>query len=176
MLLYLSSSALIPHPVLKSEYFDRRRIKRKETPISGELEDFFLKELYYARMEESIGRHRAAQEEAKKEVFAAAKDAGLLRTCTICCEDEILEEDMRACASLDSPHLFCKTCVGSSCKEEFSLNVIKTVLKSSVFSNLLKRKQAEEIMAAGIADLECCPFCNFATIMPNKEDKVCLFA
>ncbi|XP_018027113.2 E3 ubiquitin-protein ligase RNF216 isoform X2 [Hyalella azteca] len=175
---------------LKSEYFDRRRIKRKETPISGELEDFFLKELYYARMEESIGRHRAAQEEAKKEVFAAAKDAGLLRTCTICCEDEILEEDMRACASLDSPHLFCKTCVGryceeqigqgslkfaccdSSCKEEFSLNVIKTVLKSSVFSNLLKRKQAEEIMAAGIADLECCPFCNFATIMPNKEDKI----
>ncbi|KAA0187653.1 hypothetical protein HAZT_HAZT000521 [Hyalella azteca] len=168
----------------------RRKTKRKETPISGELEDFFLKELCYARLEESIERHRAAQEEAKKEAFAAAKVAGLLCTCPICCEDEILEEDMRACASLDSPHLFCKTCVrryceeqigqGSlkftclegSCKEEFSLNVLKTVLKSSVFSNLLKRKQAEEIVAAGIADLECCPFCNFATIMPNKEDKI----
>lgn len=63
-------------------------------------------------------------------------------------------------------------CLNSECKEEFSLNVLKGVLKSSVFSNLLKRKQAEEIFAAGIDDLESCPFCNFATVMPNKEDKV----
>ncbi|KAF2348228.1 hypothetical protein FHG87_021016, partial [Trinorchestia longiramus] len=176
--------------ILKSEKYGRRKTKRKETPISGEQDDFFLKELCYARLEKSIEKHRESLEVAKEEAFNAAKLAGLLCECPICCEDEILEEDMRPCAALVTPHLFCKTCVkryseeqigqGSlkfsclegTCKEDFSLNVLKSVLKSSVFSNLLKRKQAEEIVAAGIADLESCPFCNFATIMPNKEDKV----
>ena len=63
-------------------------------------------------------------------------------------------------------------CLEGKCEVEFSLGILKSVLKSSVFSNLLKRKQTEEIVAAGIADLETCPFCDFATIMPNKEDKV----
>ena len=63
-------------------------------------------------------------------------------------------------------------CLDGDCDNEFSLTVLKSVLKSSTFSNLLKRKQAEEIEAAGIANLESCPFCNFATIMPNEQDKV----
>ncbi|CAG2064970.1 unnamed protein product, partial [Timema podura] len=36
---------------------------------------------------------------------------------------------------------------------------------------MLQRKQMEEVKAAGIEDLESCPFCDFATILPN-DDKV----
>lgn len=63
-------------------------------------------------------------------------------------------------------------CLGGECKAEFSLATLKRVLKPSIFSNLLVRKQQEEIAAAGIEDLVACPFCNFQTIMPNPEDKI----
>ena len=63
-------------------------------------------------------------------------------------------------------------CLQGECEAEFSLDTLKSVLKSTVFSKLLKRKQNQEIVAAGIQDLESCPFCDFVTIMPNKDDKV----
>lgn len=47
----------------------------------------------------------------------------------------------------------------------------QAVLKPSVFSMMLRRKQLEEVKAAGIEDLEMCPFCDFASIPPH-EDKV----
>lgn len=43
------------------------------------------------------------------------------------------------------------------------------MLQESVFSKLLKRKQSKEIQAAGIAGLETCPFCEFATIPPPES-------
>jgi hypothetical protein len=49
--------------------------------------------------------------------------------------------------------------------------VYQAVLKPSVFSTMLRRKQLEEVKAAGIEDLETCPFCDFASI-PPIEDKV----
>lgn len=63
-------------------------------------------------------------------------------------------------------------CITADCKSEFSLSTLKKVLKPAIFSSILEKKQLEEIAAAGIEDLEACPFCNFQTIMPNKEDKV----
>lgn len=63
-------------------------------------------------------------------------------------------------------------CLEGECKAEFSLATLKRVMKPSIFSNILERKQQEEIAAAGIEDLVACPFCNFQTIMPNPEDKV----
>lgn len=45
------------------------------------------------------------------------------------------------------------------------------VLNPSVLSKMLQRKQLEEVKAAGIEDLESCPFCDFASILP-REDKV----
>lgn len=45
------------------------------------------------------------------------------------------------------------------------------VLKPNVFSKIAQKKQLEEIKAAGIEDLETCPFCDFATI-PAVNDKI----
>ncbi|PSN44723.1 hypothetical protein C0J52_16651 [Blattella germanica] len=45
------------------------------------------------------------------------------------------------------------------------------LLKPSIFSRMLQRKQLEEVKAAGIEDLESCPFCDFASI-PPRGDKI----
>lgn len=49
--------------------------------------------------------------------------------------------------------------------------IFQGVLKPSVLSKMLQRKQLEEVKAAGIEDLETCPFCDFASV-PPREDKV----
>ena len=41
-----------------------------------------------------------------------------------------------------------------------------------MFSNILQRKQQEEIASAGIEDLVQCPFCPFCTIMPEPNDHI----
>lgn len=40
-----------------------------------------------------------------------------------------------------------------------------------MFSKVALKKQVEEVKAAGIEDLETCPFCDFVTI-PAREDKL----
>nr|CAD7261137.1 unnamed protein product [Timema shepardi] len=114
-----------------------------------------------------------------------AKMRGELLECLCCFTDDIILEDMAAC---NDGHLFCKECVKrgaetqigddktvfpclTTCEAEFSLKTLQAVLKPSIFSRMLQRKQMEEVKAAGIEDLESCPFCDFATILPN-DDKV----
>ena len=48
---------------------------------------------------------------------------------------------------------------------------MKTVLKPTVFSRMVQKRQLEEVQAAGIEDLENCPFCGFATI-PHPDSTV----
>lgn len=48
---------------------------------------------------------------------------------------------------------------------------LQQVLKPKLFSKLAQKKQLEEVKAAGIEDLESCPFCDFATI-PAPGDRV----
>lgn len=45
------------------------------------------------------------------------------------------------------------------------------MLKPTVFSRMVQKKQLEEVQAAGIEDLENCPFCGFATI-PHPDSTV----
>ena len=111
-----------------------------------------------------------------------------LKQCGCCCEEDLLEEDLESC---DKNHQFCRsTCIRQSAEEVigqnatvfpcliadcdgyFSLAVIKRTLPAQIFFNLLRRIQANEILNANIEDLETCPFCDFATIVPNKDDKV----
>lgn len=48
---------------------------------------------------------------------------------------------------------------------------LQCVLPSKLFSKIAQKKQMEEVKAAGIENLECCPFCDFATI-PNAASKL----
>ena len=117
-----------------------------------------------------------------------AQEQGVLLECTCCFDNEVLPEDMTVC---NNGHIFCKECVqksaetligngmlkfpclsDSECCAEYSLQCLQELLPVSLMSLLLKRIQGEEIRQAGIEDLVDCPFCDFATIMLNSEDKV----
>ena len=43
---------------------------------------------------------------------------------------------------------------------------LKDALPPNMFSKIALKKQMQEVKAAGIDDLEGCPFCDFATIVP----------
>ncbi|KAK7077921.1 hypothetical protein SK128_020266, partial [Halocaridina rubra] len=168
----------------------RRKTKRIALMKESEIDDIFIKELCYARMQVEIKEYLLKKEENKRRAFLWAKSTNQLLECGCCYDDEILEEDMEYCNAEGTRHKFCCNCIRryaeeeigqgrinfrcleGDCKAEFSLGTLKRVMKPSVFSNILARKQLEEIAAAAIEDLEACPFCNFQTIMPNKEDKV----
>merc|ERR1712059_83086 len=45
--------------------------------------------------------------------------------------------------------------------------VLRTVLPSGMFSQLMQRRQMQEINEAGLEDLVQCPACSFATVMPD---------
>lgn len=96
--------------VQDGKVYGRRKTKRKDVSHSGELEDFFLKELCYARLRDPIAKYRRDQERARQKAFDFAKLQNLLCECPICCEDEVLEGDMRHCEA-EVSHGFCKNCV-----------------------------------------------------------------
>ncbi|PSN43918.1 hypothetical protein C0J52_03662 [Blattella germanica] len=119
------------------------------------------------------------------EFLQEAKANGELLECQCCFNNELLDLEVDTCTE---GHIFCKECIKKSaeiaisegrchflcltnCLAEFSLRVIQGLLKPTVFSKMILRRQMEEVQAAGIADLETCPFCDFATI-PAANDKV----
>ncbi|XP_071539421.1 uncharacterized protein [Panulirus ornatus] len=174
----------------ESSELGRRKTKRTSSLKEKDLDDIFIKELCYVRMQTEIKEHLLKREENKRRAFMWARATYQLQECGCCFDDEVLEEDMETCNATGSKHKFCVNCIrrfaeeeigqgrtsfrclDGECTAEFSLNTLKKVMKPAVFSNLLERKQLEEIAAAGIEDLVACPFCNFQTIMPDKEDKV----
>lgn len=58
------------------------------------------------------------------------------------------------------------------CELEFPLPVLQELLSPTTFSLALRKMQEEELRLADIADLVSCPYCSFATIMPDPDDKV----
>lgn len=62
--------------------------------------------------------------------------------------------------------------VSGSCELEFPLAVLQELLPTTTFSLALRKMQEEELRLADIPHLVNCPFCSFATIMPDQEDKV----
>lgn len=65
-------------------------------------------------------------------------------------------------------------CLEESCSARYATYTLQRVVGPEVYTKILERRQVEEVSAAGIEDLESCPFCDFKIIMPNKNDKVFL--
>ena len=88
-------------------------------------------------------------------------------------------------------HLFCVTCMvsyasnqlgqhdpdikcidQSGCKLLFSEKELTRILPSKLLSLYHRVKQNKEIEAAGIDDLEDCPFCEFKVVIDNPDEKL----
>lgn len=115
-----------------------------------------------------------------------ARENNWLNTCLCCYDDSVLEEDSFIC---DQGCKFCDDCIRragehalsaaewridcmAGCGGYVPLNSIQYTLKPSTINALFVRMQQEEIKAAGLPDLVQCPFCNFAVIISNEDDKI----
>ncbi|XP_067681693.1 uncharacterized protein [Haliotis asinina] len=164
-----------------------RKLYRKHSPLPDEPDERFYHELLFSQNEQNIKDHFLNIEQERKRKLEAARRNGELYECGCCFDDELLFEDLSACAD---GHLFCRECIRRStesalgegktkfpcltgeCEYDIPLTVLQEVLSSAMFSRMLSRLQEEEIRLAEIPDLVSCPFCNFATIMSDPSDKV----
>ena len=145
----------------------------------------FLKEKKFVELQGEIVAEKKRREAEKQLMFSEAQQAGQLVEC-LCCYDEYLPDDMIPCKS---GHMFCRECVTrgtnvavgdgktiieclGQCKEEIQWQELQKVLAPNVLSKLLLKRQAQEVEAADIPNLVCCPFCPYVTIMDNPDDKV----
>ncbi|KAK3591594.1 hypothetical protein CHS0354_013776 [Potamilus streckersoni] len=161
--------------------------RQGEYPYPDNPDEFFFQEVQYCQHKQEIANYLEEEKRQREQRVMEAKEKDELFECSCCFDDECLFEDMMSCAD---GHLFCKECVRrstetaigvgkteflcltGSCEHHFTISVLQQVLPPNMFSILLRKLQEEEIKAADIPDLVSCPFCSFATIMPNKEDKV----
>ncbi|XP_046582259.1 uncharacterized protein LOC124289685 [Haliotis rubra] len=176
---------------LEEEHFNTKKLRQEprteRLSFPDEPDERFYHELLYSQNEQRIKDHFLFIELERKRKLQAARRNGELYECGCCFDDELLFEDLSACAD---GHLFCRECIRRStesalgeaktkfpcltgeCEFDIPLTVLQEVLTSAMFSRMLSRLQEEEIRLAEIPDLVSCSFCNFATIMSDPSDKV----
>ncbi|XP_001603062.1 uncharacterized protein LOC100119259 [Nasonia vitripennis] len=144
-----------------------------------------LQEMAFVKNKKYIQNHVDTLKAKEEELFKALQEKNLLITCQCCFNDECMPTKSAEC---NSGHIFCFDCIirgteskladgeahvkcFTNCESEFSLATLQKILPPTTFSALLKKRQAAEIMAAGMDDLVSCPFCHFASI-PPPEDRI----
>lgn len=161
--------------------------RRKNVEYPNELNERFFQELLYINNEERIDAYTRQQNASKIEKLDYARKNNLLVECSCCYDDEVLSEDMLSCPK---GHYFCRTCIkrytettigdskykfkciNDTCETEFSLEVLHDVLDTNLFNNLIRNRQNEEIKSANLDGLESCPFCTYAVIIENPDEKI----
>ncbi|KAF2120898.1 hypothetical protein BDV96DRAFT_484706 [Lophiotrema nucula] len=164
----------------------RRHHERTLTPATH----LMLRELAAAR---NWGDHelakRLAEVEASRieeENLMMAQANGEMSECQ-CCFDDFPTNRMTFCSG-ESIHFICKTCAGRAVEEEmsqgrcrpkciadtacvgtYSRAQLQDFLLPKSFERLEKMQQQADIAAAGLADLEECPFCDFKAECPPVE-------
>eukprot|EP00092_Neocalanus_flemingeri_P017064 GFUD01018455.1.p1 GENE.GFUD01018455.1~~GFUD01018455.1.p1 ORF type:complete len:442 (-),score=132.52 GFUD01018455.1:138-1406(-) len=111
--------------------------------------------------------------------------SGLTLECE-CCYTDSPEKDLVSCPV---GHTFCQQCVRTAtsvamgegktaircmveCREEMNWQQLRRALEPNVLFKLEQKKQAEDVIAAGLDNLVSCPFCPYQTVMEDPHDKV----
>lgn len=68
-------------------------------------------------------------------------------------------------------HMIC--CMNDDCKiGRISLRVLQKILDGRILQQLLQRSQLDEIRAANLDNMDTCPFCDFAMIIDNVDERL----
>ncbi|XP_050507732.1 E3 ubiquitin-protein ligase RNF216-like [Diabrotica virgifera virgifera] len=158
-------------------------------PAENEAEDStnvtLLQMISFLKYRKQIERELKLKNEAYRHAKEEARKFNLFETCQCCFDDELIPEEIYFCMRGCS---FCKDCVKkgvevgvgkgdtrflcmADCDSEFSLQTLQMVLPNKLFERLAQKIASEEIRKANVDGLEVCPFCDFATILPD-EDKI----
>ena len=103
-----------------------------------------------------------------------------------CCYSDNPESDLVRCPA---DHTFCQQCVRTAtsvamgegksvircmveCREEINWQQLGRALEPNVLFKLEQKRQAEEVIAAGLESLVACPFCPYQTVMEDPVDRV----
>ncbi|KAK0097887.1 hypothetical protein PV326_012973 [Microctonus aethiopoides] len=144
-----------------------------------------LQEIAFIRHQDEIRSYINETQLKERNEFQTLKMQGKLLVCQCCYDDECMPSK---CSTCENGHNFCNSCIITgtdsklgdgeahvpcfmACGSEFSLSTLQNILLPTKFSILLKKRQAAEVMAAGLEGLVSCPFCHFASI-PPEGDKV----
>ncbi|CAG9836615.1 unnamed protein product, partial [Diabrotica balteata] len=117
----------------------------------------FLK--YRKQIERELKLKNEAYRHAKEEVYFCIKD------CPFC--KECVKKGVEVGVGRGDTRFPCM----ADCDSEFSLQTLQMVLPNKLFERLAQKIASEEIRKANVDGLEVCPFCDFATILPD-EDKI----
>lgn len=144
-----------------------------------------LQEMAFIRHQHEIRQYVKSIRRIDNVEFRKLKAINGLISCQCCYDDQCMPSK---CSTCDNGHNFCHSCIikgtdtklgdGEThvlcflmCGGEFSLSTLQSIIAPTTFSILLKKRQAADIMAAGLEGLVSCPFCHFASI-PAEGDKV----
>ncbi|KYN41887.1 hypothetical protein ALC56_03708 [Trachymyrmex septentrionalis] len=145
----------------------------------------FLQECAFIQHKAELKKYLDEVKVKEEQEFNELKAKNELLECQCCYDDECMPSK---CSTCEDGHIFCNLCIirstdvilgdGKSrvdcllqCGSEFPLALLQRVLPPTKFSILLCKRQAAEVIAAGVDGLVSCPFCHFASI-PPVEDKI----
>jgi TRIAD3 protein (E3 ubiquitin-protein ligase RNF216) len=64
-------------------------------------------------------------------------------------------------------------CMDSECTAgQLSLATLQTILPGKMLQLFTRRMQREELRAANLGDIDSCPFCDFAMIIDNENERL----
>eukprot|EP00011_Vannellida_sp_DIVA3-517-6-12_P007986 CAMPEP_0114626616 /NCGR_PEP_ID=MMETSP0168-20121206/11875_1 /TAXON_ID=95228 ORGANISM="Vannella sp., Strain DIVA3 517/6/12" /NCGR_SAMPLE_ID=MMETSP0168 /ASSEMBLY_ACC=CAM_ASM_000044 /LENGTH=424 /DNA_ID=CAMNT_0001837929 /DNA_START=34 /DNA_END=1305 /DNA_ORIENTATION=+ len=145
--------------------------------------DLLENELAFLREERELERREKAVAKEREKKRQEAVEKGDAVECGCCFEEEAA--DLMTCCG--SGHSFCydcalnaakmvmersKTrlaCLESGCEDVFAENEAKKFMDRKQFKLWERRVQQAELAAAGIIDLEECPFCDFGMVIDDDE-------
>jgi len=172
----------------KSRTKEKKFLKsaRAETILPFERDPEFWKEHLYSQHENVIRQEREDSKLARELNEEEYSKTGQLIECG-CCFGEYAFDDMAQCPD---GHLACgdcfrkgaetvlgegKTalrCYTNGCNFCFAPSQLAKFLPKKTLEYFQKRQQEEEINQVDIPGLEKCPFCPYAVIIENQDDKV----
>ncbi|KAF9582362.1 hypothetical protein BGW38_000298 [Lunasporangiospora selenospora] len=170
----------------------RRLIQELKTPRKlreeldqKSLDKDFKKEWHWVMEKEALVRaevEKGLEEERNLQYY---KDMNELIECG-CCYDDVPPNRVSQC---EEGHLFCFSCsrqgaevelgyrrtvlkcMTAGCTSFFSDSEATKFLSKSVFEGLLRARQQNELKMAGLDSLVECPFCSYAAVVENDDDK-----
>ncbi|KAF9967302.1 hypothetical protein BGZ70_009997, partial [Mortierella alpina] len=160
---------------------------RKEKPRRGKqiVDPEFQAELDWlkARTAKEVAEIEAIEKEEMNTAYY--KERNELIECG-CCFDDVAPNRVAQC---EDGHLFCMECsrrgaeveigyqrtvlkcMSAGCTSAFADSEAIKFLPSAVFKGLLRARQQQELKMAGLDSLVECPFCPYAAVMENENDK-----